>query len=101
MLLGLASSGLHSNGYSLVRRVLQDIDLEGQFPDAGIERSLAAELLEPTRIYSAQVSALLSGCDGDDIHGIAHITGGGIKRKLQRIIPDGLGARLIAGSWPV
>jgi len=96
-LLGLASSGLHSNGFTLVRKVLlerEQMPLDGQVEELG--RTLGEELLEPTRIYAP---ALLTLCETLDVHGMAHITGGGIPGNLNRIIPDGLSGRLDSSAW--
>ena len=96
-LLGLASSGLHSNGYSLVRHLLLDppgSDLE-RVP-AGLERPLGLELLEPTRIYVRSALDLLAACD---VAAFAHITGGGLLENLPRVLPDTTAARLERGSW--
>ncbi len=98
-LVGLASSGLHSNGYSLVRRALLDeggYELDEVLPRLG--RPLADELLEPTAIYAPLVLAL--GREGL-VHAAAHITGGGFVENLPRALPDGLGAEIREGSWPV
>jgi phosphoribosylformylglycinamidine cyclo-ligase len=95
LLLGLASSGLHANGYSLVRRVLLDgRPLDRPVPELG--RSLADELLEPCAIHAPQVLAMYRA---GLVHAAAHITGGGIFENLPRILPDGLGATLDRGSW--
>lgn len=97
--LGVASSGLHSNGYSLVRRVLLDhmkLDLGGVVPELGAP--LGEVLLRPTRIYARAVQALLAAC-GADVHGLSHITGGGLPGNLPRVLPDGLGARLDLGTF--
>ncbi len=99
LLLGLPSSGLHSNGYSLVRRVLEDQDewaREKIHPALG--RPLGEALLEPTRIYASALGAL-RGLPG--IHGIAHVTGGGLPGNLRRILPQGLQASLLIGGWPL
>lgn len=86
--IGVASSGVHSNGLSLARRVL---DWEG-------DAEVAAALLTPTRIYARAVAALLRAVD---VRGLAHITGGGLPGNLPRCLPDGLGARLDRGRWPL
>ena len=98
VLVGLASSGVHSNGYSLVRRLCltEDTDLSAYVPELG--KSLGEELLTPTRIY---VKSALSLCGAFDIHGIAHITGGGFIENIPRILPGGLAARIERGAWPV
>lgn len=96
-LIGLASSGIHSNGYSLVRRVIgPDADLR-QYHE-GLGKSLGEELLTPTRIY---VKTILSLKEKYEIKGIAHITGGGFIENIPRIIPDGLSAIVHKGSWEV
>jgi phosphoribosylformylglycinamidine cyclo-ligase len=96
---GLASSGLHANGYSLVRRALLEdagFGLDDVLPRIG--RSLADELLEPTAIYAPLVRSLAS--DGL-VHAAAHVTGGGLEENLGRVLPDGLVAEIDWGSWPV
>lgn len=97
-LIGLLSSGLHSNGFSLVRKIF----FEGEKMDPGahipvLGTTLGAELLKPTRIY---VKAFASLKGKVLIKGIAHITGGGITGNLPRIFPDGIGAVVRKGSWP-
>ena len=86
VLLGLASSGAHSNGYSLVRRIL-----ERETPPAGLD------LLSPTRIYVKSVLSLLASIP---VRGLAHITGGGLTGNVPRILPQGTQARIRASSWP-
>lgn len=96
-LIGLASSGLHSNGYSLVRKVLLETagyQLDDDLPALG--RRLVDELLTPTRIYRDAVLAVMDACD---VHGMAHITGGGITGNLARILPAGAAARLERWRW--
>jgi phosphoribosylformylglycinamidine cyclo-ligase len=95
--LGLASSGLHSNGYSLVRRVVQESGLGWADPLPGADRPLWEVLLEPTRIYAGPIKALLARVE---VKALAHITGGGLPENLPRTLPEGIGARLRAG-WPV
>lgn len=98
-LVGLRASGLHANGYSLVRRALLEeagYRLEDPLPRLG--RTLADELLEPTRIYAPLVLALeREGL----LHAAAHVTGGGLPENLPRVLPEGLGAEVRWGSWPV
>jgi phosphoribosylformylglycinamidine cyclo-ligase len=99
VLIALPSSGLHSNGYSLARKVLLDagrLKLHQQMPELG--RSLGEELLEPTRIYAKIIRALSAKYP---IKGAAHITGGGIPGNLPRILPEGRRAWINRGSWPV
>ena len=97
--LGLASSGLHSNGYSLARRVFFDkakLDLQATLPE--LNQPLGEVLLTPTRIYAKQILALLREFP---IKGIAHITGGGITENLPRVLPDGVCARINRKAWPI
>lgn len=97
VLLGLASSGVHSNGYSLVRRLAEDkgwkLDRPALF-DA--DRLLIDHLIEPTRIY---VKSLLPVIRSGRIHALAHITGGGLLENVPRVLPEGLHARIDAGAW--
>jgi phosphoribosylformylglycinamidine cyclo-ligase len=98
-LIGLASSGLHSNGYSLARKVLfERMGLKPKDKVKGLVRSVGAELLVPTRIYVKPILHLLKNAP---IHGMAHITGGGITGNLPRVIPRGCKARIRKNSWPV
>lgn len=102
-LLGLASSGFHSNGYSLVRKVcvdgVSDEELLRPRPELN-DRSLADALLEPTRIYVTNVLAALKAFP-NAIHGVAHITGGGITLNLDRVLPADLDALVNCSAWPV
>ncbi len=94
VLLGLASSGLHSNGYSLIRRIVAGWDLTED--PGGFGRPLAEELLEPTRIYALDLLAL----DAEvELHALCHITGGGLPGNLPRALPDHLGARVDTSTW--
>ena len=94
IIIGLQSSGIHSNGYSLVRRVLlEDAGLKLDSYPEGWECSLGEALLTPTRIYVPEVLALLAEVP---VAGMAHITGGGIVENLQRVLPPGLGAEIDA-----
>jgi phosphoribosylformylglycinamidine cyclo-ligase len=95
--LGMASSGLHSNGYSLARKAL--FEAGGLAPDArleGLEGTVGEALLAPTRIYVRQVLELIARCD---VRALAHVTGGGLTENLPRVLPDGLGARIDTGAW--
>jgi phosphoribosylformylglycinamidine cyclo-ligase len=98
IILGLPSSGLHTNGYSLVRRVFGLDQCPAQFgvsyPE--LRRSLGEELLEPHRCYYPQLKPVLPV-----IKGLAHITGGGIRGNLSRILPKGLGAEINKNSWQI
>jgi phosphoribosylformylglycinamidine cyclo-ligase len=89
LLVGLASSGFHSNGFSLLRKV---------FSRNEILRNWRRFLLPPTRIYVKPILRILPKVR---VKGIAHITGGGFFEKLVRVIPDGLGANIQLGSWPI
>lgn len=95
-LVGLASSGLHSNGYSLVRKILLDLDLDlhEQVPELGA--ALGDELLRPTRIYAPSLLALAADVE---IHAAAHVTGGGIASNVSRVVPAGLSAVVRSGTW--
>lgn len=98
-LVGLPSSGLHSNGYSLARKVFFEIAGHGTgtyLRELG--RTVGEELLEPTRIYARAVLPLL---DRFNIKGLAHITGGGLTENVPRILPGGTGVIIRLGSWPV
>jgi phosphoribosylformylglycinamidine cyclo-ligase len=89
--LGLASSGLHSNGYSLVRKVFSSLEIKK-------DRWLGRQLLKPTRIYTRTI---LSAIKKIPIKAMAHITGGGFIDNIPRVVPRGLGVRIRKGSWPV
>ena len=101
--IGLASSGLHSNGYSLVRKIV--FDRAGLHPETHVDelgRTVADELLVPTRIYTRAVKTVYRNYRVKHVvHGIAHITGGGLIDNPPRILPDGCAIRLHRGSWPV
>jgi len=90
VLIGLRSSGLHTNGFSLARRIIHGLDLTRHRPSLG--GSLADALLQPHRAYVAEVEALQAA--GIDIRALAHITGGGLPENLPRVLPDGLRARI-------
>ena len=100
-LIGLASSGLHSNGFSLVRKVIERAGADLTAPLDGVDgrrgTTLGDALLEPTRIYVKPVRALLESVD---VKGMAHITGGGLTENTHRMFPDGLAAEIDASSWP-
>jgi len=97
LLIGIDSSGPHSNGYSLIRRILEragsplDMDLGG--------RPLGDALMAPTRLYVKPILDLLNGEHGPAIHGMAHITGGGLSENIIRVVPEGLGLDVDASSW--
>jgi phosphoribosylformylglycinamidine cyclo-ligase len=104
MLIGLPSSGVHSNGYSLVRKLVAAASLEWDAPAPfGADTELAAALLTPTRIYVKSVLAAIratggSGPDGA-VKALAHITGGGLSENIPRVMPDGVGASIDLGAW--
>jgi phosphoribosylformylglycinamidine cyclo-ligase len=101
--IGLASSGLHSNGYSLVRKIV--IDHAGLTPDTFVEklgRTVADELLQPTRIYTRAVKLIRRLYRvKQTIHGIAHITGGGLIDNPPRLLPEGCAIRLMRDTWKI
>jgi phosphoribosylformylglycinamidine cyclo-ligase len=100
-LIGLASSGFHSNGYSLVRQVVEEgqragrIDLFAEAP--GMNTTLASALLAPTRIY---VKPILNVIRDFTVNGIVHVTGGGFAGNVPRILPNGVRARIDPEAWP-
>ncbi|MDX1482979.1 MAG: phosphoribosylformylglycinamidine cyclo-ligase [Alphaproteobacteria bacterium] len=99
VILGLAASGFHSNGFSLIRRIVADLGLTWEQPapfDA--ERTLGAALLTPTRIY---VKSCLAALAKGGVKGLAHITGGGLLENIPRALPRGLRAVLDARAWPL
>jgi phosphoribosylformylglycinamidine cyclo-ligase len=96
VILGLPSTGLHTNGYTLARQVLGELDWHTTQPALGT--TVGEALLAPHRVYLQEIGRLLA--EHVDIRGLAHITGGGLIDNPPRIFPDGLGARLLRGSWP-
>lgn len=94
-LIALASSGPHSNGYSLVRKILEVSNTQAESTSLG-DKSLADHLLAPTRIY---VKSLLSLIENVDIHAVAHITGGGFWENIPRVLPENTQARIDSKSW--
>ena len=95
-LIGLASDGVHSNGYSLVRRIV-DVSGLGWADDAPFaDGPLGAALLTPTRLY---VKSTLSAIKHGGVHALAHITGGGLTENLPRVLPEGLGAQIDLNAW--
>ena len=98
-LIGIGSSGLHSNGYSLARKVLfERMRLKVHSRVSGLSRTVGEELLLPTRIYVKPILRLL---ENFSIHGMAHITGGGITDNLPRVIPKGCKAEIYRNTWPI
>lgn len=99
VLVGLASTGLHTNGYTLARKIVFEVmglGVEDEFPGTG--RTVGQELLAVHRSYLGVLSGLL---DAGAVHGLAHVTGGGIPGNLPRVLPEGLGALLHRDSWEV
>ncbi|MBF2394543.1 phosphoribosylformylglycinamidine cyclo-ligase [Listeria marthii] len=98
-LIGIPSSGIHSNGYSLVRKIFfKDNDFALDAELAELEVPLAEELLKPTRIYVKPVLEVLKQVD---VHGITHVTGGGFVENLPRMLTEDLAVKVELGSWPV
>lgn len=97
VLVGIASTGVHSNGFSLVRKILRDnnLDLNADFGDG---RTIGDVLLTPTRIYVRQVLDVIRNCD---VHGISHITGGGFDENIPRILHEGQGIEVKEGTWEI
>jgi phosphoribosylformylglycinamidine cyclo-ligase len=123
-IVGLASSGLHANGYSLVRAIVRDHRLALDAPYAGVacralgcspsgfeliaepkllDATLGEVLLEPTRVYARDVLAIRAGLEavGAELRGVAHVTGGGLPGNVPRALPAHLGARLDPATWPL
>ncbi|KPQ13898.1 MAG: phosphoribosylformylglycinamidine cyclo-ligase PurM [Rhodobacteraceae bacterium HLUCCO18] len=96
VLLGLASDGVHSNGYSLVRGIVARAGLSWDAPAPFAEATLGAALLTPTRLY---VRPALGAIRAGGVHALAHITGGGLTENLPRVLPDGLGAEIDLAAW--
>jgi len=97
--IGIASSGLHSNGYSLARKICFDVlklKIDDYIPDLGM--TIGEELIKPTKIYSAVTYSINKRLP---VHGFAHITGGGIEDNLIRVIPKGCGIEMYSNSWDV
>jgi phosphoribosylformylglycinamidine cyclo-ligase len=103
VVLGVASSGLHSNGYSLVRKIVFDIaKLDTNEHNEVCGATVGDVLLKPTTIYTRAVRGVLAHYKVKSVvHGIAHITGGGLFENLARILPPGIGVTIDRGSWPI
>ena len=99
VLVGIASTGVHSNGFSLVRKIVSDSGLKytDEIPELG-GRRLGDVLLTPTRIYVKQVLDVIRNCD---VHGISHITGGGFDENIPRVLHDGQGLEIREGNWEI
>lgn len=100
VLVGIASTGVHSNGFSLVRKVVSDngLDPHAPLPEYFGDRLLGDVLLTPTRIYVKQVLEVIRNCD---VHGVAHVTGGGFDENLPRILRPGQGIEIEEGTWEI
>lgn len=99
VLIGLPSTGVHSNGFSLVRKIVKDagLDLNKKYEETG-DLTLGEMLLTPTKIYVKPVLSLLKEVD---VHGVAHITGGGFDENIPRILKEGLGVEIKEGTWKI
>ena len=99
VLVGIASSGVHSNGFSLVRKIVADncLNLRESYPELS-NKQLGEVLLTPTKIYVKQVLEVVRNCD---VHGISHITGGGFDENIPRILHDGQGLEIDEGAWEI
>ncbi|MDR0831018.1 MAG: phosphoribosylformylglycinamidine cyclo-ligase [Prevotellaceae bacterium] len=100
VLLGISSSGVHSNGFSLVRKILKDndLDLNKIYPELDAKRTLGEVLLTPTKIYVKAVLDVIENCE---VHGISHITGGGFDENIPRILRENQGIKINEGSWKI
>ncbi|MDE5708081.1 MAG: phosphoribosylformylglycinamidine cyclo-ligase [Alistipes sp.] len=99
VLVGVASSGVHSNGFSLVRKIVADSGLDLRKSYSELSNNLLGEvLLTPTKIYVKQMLEVIRSCD---VHGISHITGGGFDENIPRILRDGQGIEIDEGSWEI
>ncbi len=100
VLVGIASSGVHSNGFSLVRKIIADsnLDLNKIYPELSSERSLGEVLLTPTKIYVKPVLEVIRSCD---VHGISHITGGGFYENIPRVLQQNQGVEIKEGAWEI
>ena len=99
VLVGIASTGVHSNGFSLVRKIVEDNGFDLHVPHADLGgKPLGEVLLTPTRIYVKQVLDVIRNCD---VHGISHITGGGFDENIPRIVNDGQGIEIDEGTWEI
>lgn len=98
VIIGLASSGVHSNGFSLVRHVLELDEESVHDKPKGFNKSIGRTLLEPTKIYVTPVLALF---EAGIVKGVSHITGGGWFENVPRMLPDGVGVKFKKGSWPI
>ena len=101
VIIGLSSSGIHSNGYSLVRRVIESKRLELSREYDGLGETLGEAVLRPTRIYVDAVQSVLHGYKRKRIvSAMAHITGGGLEENIERVLPKNCSATIQTKSWP-
>lgn len=100
VLVGIPSTGVHSNGFSLVRKIVADagLDLRRVYPELSEDKTLGEVLLTPTQIYVKQVLDVIHQLD---VHGVAHITGGGFDENIPRILGEGQGIVINEGSWTI
>lgn len=98
VLVGIASSGVHSNGFSLVRKIIADNNVDLHKHNEELGGIVGEVFLTPTRIYCKQVLDVISKVD---VHGVAHITGGGFDENIPRILQEGMGLSIQEGSWPI
>ncbi|QQE10670.1 phosphoribosylformylglycinamidine cyclo-ligase [Planctomycetota bacterium] len=104
IILGITSSGIHSNGYTLVRKIIEhaNLDITKVYPELDESKTLGQILLEPTRIYSKSVCAVLQSFEVDQpISGMAHITGGGLPGNVNRALPEELDAEIKLDTWTI
>lgn len=101
VVLGLASSGFHSNGFSLIRKIItdQELDYNKAPPFSHPDETLGQALMTPTKLYVKPLLSLIRA--GAAVKGLAHITGGGLLENIPRILPDGMCAALSAKAWPL
>ena len=97
VVLGLASHGVHSNGFSLVRKCIERAESQGTVPATLDGKPFKQAIMEPTRLYVKNVLAALAA---HPIKALAHITGGGLLENIPRVLPEGTAAHLQKGSWP-
>lgn len=99
-IIGITSSGVHSNGYSLIRKIVKDNNLSWNDPSPFEEnKTLAQSLLEPTKIYINSILSLVKNNPNKPINGMVHVTGGGFTENLPRVVPESLSCKIDASSW--
>ena len=100
VLIGIASSGAHSNGYSLIRKVIEVSGVDITQSDESLDgQPIADALMAPTKIYVKAIKALQDAIGNDNLHAMSHITGGGLTENLPRVLPEGLAAQINTKSW--